>query len=59
VEHFFISLSRTMNANLHLAILEGQNTHHLIEALFKSLAYAMKQAVRVSGTRIPSTKESL
>jgi len=59
VEHFFISLSRTMNANLHLAILEGQNTHHLIEALFKSLAYAMKQAIRVSGTRIPSTKESL
>ncbi|HHE31658.1 MAG TPA: imidazoleglycerol-phosphate dehydratase HisB [Chlorobaculum parvum] len=59
VEHFFISLSRTMNANLHLAILEGQNTHHLIEALFKSLAYAMKQAVRISGTRIPSTKESL
>ena len=59
VEHFFISLSRTMNANLHLAVLEGQNTHHLIEALFKSLAYAMKQAVRVSGTRIPSTKEAL
>ncbi|MBN1928295.1 MAG: imidazoleglycerol-phosphate dehydratase HisB [Chlorobiaceae bacterium] len=59
VEHFFISLSRTMNANLHLAILEGHNTHHLIEALFKSLAYAMKQAVRISGTRIPSTKESL
>lgn len=59
VGHFFVSLSRTMNASLHLAILEGQNTHHLIEALFKSLAYAMKQAVRISGTRIPSTKESL
>jgi imidazoleglycerol-phosphate dehydratase len=59
VEHFFVSLSRTMNANIHLSILEGQNTHHMIEALFKSLAYAMKKAVRISGTQIPSTKGSL
>ena len=59
VEHFFLSLSRTMNANLHLSVLEGQNTHHMIEALFKSLAYAMKQAVRVSGTEIPSTKGTI
>ncbi|HWR01988.1 MAG TPA: imidazoleglycerol-phosphate dehydratase HisB [Chlorobaculum sp.] len=59
VEHFFVSLSRTLNANIHLSILDGQNTHHMIEALFKSLAYAMKQAVRISGTGIPSTKGSL
>jgi imidazoleglycerol-phosphate dehydratase len=59
IEHFFVSLSRTMNANIHLSILEGQNTHHMIEALFKSLAYAMKQAVRISGTQILSTKGSL
>jgi imidazoleglycerol-phosphate dehydratase len=59
VEHLFVSLSRTMNANLHLSVLEGQNTHHMIEALFKSLAYAMKQAVRVNGTEIPSTKGSI
>ncbi|UWX58757.1 imidazoleglycerol-phosphate dehydratase HisB [Chlorobaculum sp. MV4-Y] len=56
VEHFFVSLSRTMNANLHLAVLEGRNTHHMIEALFKSLAYAMKQAVKIEGTEIKSTK---
>lgn len=56
VEHFFVSLSRTMNANIHLAVLEGRNTHHKIEALFKSLAYAMKQAVAITGTAIPSTK---
>lgn len=56
VEHFFVSLSRTMNANLHLAMLEGKNTHHLIEALFKSLAYAMKQAVSIEGAGIKSTK---
>lgn len=56
VEHFFVSLSRTMNANLHLAVLDGRNTHHMIEALFKSLAYAMKQAVRIDGSDIKSTK---
>jgi imidazoleglycerol phosphate dehydratase HisB len=56
VEHFFVSLSRTLQANIHLAVLEGKNTHHMIEALFKSFAYAMKQAVRVSGSGIASTK---
>jgi imidazoleglycerol phosphate dehydratase HisB len=56
VEHFFVSLSRTMNANLHLAVLEGKNTHHMIEALFKSLAYAMKQAVKIESAEIKSTK---
>jgi imidazoleglycerol-phosphate dehydratase len=56
VEHFFVSLSRTMHANLHLAVLDGRNTHHMIEALFKSLAYAMKQAVRIEGGEVKSTK---
>jgi len=56
VEHFFLSLSRTMQANIHLTVLDGKNTHHMIEALFKSLAYAMKQAVRIEGSDIRSTK---
>ncbi|NTV61695.1 MAG: imidazoleglycerol-phosphate dehydratase HisB, partial [Chlorobiaceae bacterium] len=40
VEHFFVSLSGSMKANIHIAILDGQNTHHKIEALFKAFAYA-------------------
>ncbi|MDT9546686.1 MAG: imidazoleglycerol-phosphate dehydratase HisB [Chlorobium sp.] len=56
VEHFFISLAESMNATIHIAILEGRNTHHKIEAIFKAFAYAMKDAVRVEGTGIPSTK---
>ncbi|NTW84099.1 MAG: imidazoleglycerol-phosphate dehydratase HisB [Chlorobiaceae bacterium] len=56
VEHFFVSLSGSMKANIHLKILEGQNTHHKIEALFKAFAYAMKDAIAVSGTALPSTK---
>ncbi|MEI8032340.1 MAG: imidazoleglycerol-phosphate dehydratase HisB [Chlorobiaceae bacterium] len=56
VEHFFLSLAGSLKANIHVAVLEGQNTHHKIEAIFKALAYAMKQAVAVTGTGIPSTK---
>jgi imidazoleglycerol-phosphate dehydratase/histidinol-phosphatase len=59
VEHFFVSLSGSMKANIHLSILEGENTHHKIEALFKSFAYAMKAAVAVTGSAIPSTKGKL
>ncbi len=56
VEHFFVSLSRTLHANIHLAVLEGRNTHHKIEAIFKAFAYALKDAVSITGTGIPSTK---
>ena len=59
VEHFFLSLSGTLKANIHLSILEGENTHHKIEALFKSFAYAMKAAIAVTGDEIPSTKGEL
>ena len=59
VEHFFLSLSRTLQANIHLTVEAGSNTHHKIEALFKAFAYAMKQAVSITGTSIPSTKGTL
>jgi len=59
VKHFFVSLSESMKANIHLSILEGENTHHKIEALFKSFAYALKAAVAVTGSGIPSTKGKL
>ena len=59
VEHFFVSLSESLKANIHLSILEGKNTHHKIEAIFKAFAHAMKAAVRVTGEGIPSTKGKL
>ncbi len=59
VEHFFLSLSRSLQANIHLGVLGGSNTHHKIEALFKAFAYAMKQAVSITGSSIPSTKGTL
>ena len=59
VEHFFRSLSETLKATIHLSILDGENTHHKIEALFKSFACAMKTAVAITGAEIPSTKGTL
>ncbi|KZK74374.1 MAG: hypothetical protein A3K90_03720 [Pelodictyon luteolum] len=38
---------------------DGHNTHHMIEAMFKAFALAMKDAVRIQGGGIPSTKGEL
>ncbi|MCS7212002.1 MAG: imidazoleglycerol-phosphate dehydratase HisB [Chloroherpetonaceae bacterium] len=59
VEHFFLSLSEHLKANVHLEVLYGKNTHHKIEALFKAFAVALRQAVRISSQQIASTKGTL
>ena len=41
---------------LHLKCLYGSNDHHKIEALYKALAHALKQAVRINGSEVLSTK---
>ncbi|MDD1745799.1 MAG: imidazoleglycerol-phosphate dehydratase, partial [Candidatus Methanoperedens sp.] len=53
--HFFESLVSNAGINAHLAVI-GENDHHKIEALFKAFAVALKRAVKVSGTGVPSTK---
>lgn len=61
VREFFYAVSYTAGMNLHMRILEGRNDHHKIEALFKSFARALDEAVsidpRIAG--ILSTKGSL
>jgi imidazoleglycerol-phosphate dehydratase len=59
VREFFFALATRGQLNLHAAILYGENTHHQVEALFKGLARALKQAIRVEGDSIPSTKGTL
>ncbi len=59
VREFFIAFAQRAQMNLHAAILYGENTHHQIEALFKGLARSLRQAVRVSGQDLPSTKGTL
>ena len=59
VREFFIAVAMRGQLNLHASVLYGQNTHHQVEALFKGLARALRQAVRVDGEAIPSTKGTL
>ena len=46
VPHFFRSLSETLAANLHIKV-RGVNTHHQVEAMFKCVARALKQAISI------------
>ena len=61
VREFFYAISYSAGMNLHMKILEGQNDHHKIEALFKSFARALDEAVQIDPriTGILSTKGSL
>ena len=58
VPHFFQSLSQALGATLHLRV-QGENAHHQVEACFKSVARALRQALRREGRELPSTKGSL
>lgn len=44
---------------VHLDLLRGRNPHHVAEAAFKALALALREAVRVRGDQVPSTKGTL
>jgi imidazoleglycerol-phosphate dehydratase / histidinol-phosphatase len=55
VPHFFRSLAETLGAALHVSVT-GENTHHMVEACFKGVGRALRQALRREGTELPSTK---
>jgi imidazoleglycerol-phosphate dehydratase / histidinol-phosphatase len=55
VPHFFRSLCDASGLNLHLRV-HGDNDHHKVEACFKALARALRQALRRDGVALPSTK---
>lgn len=62
VRHFLESLSAEGRFTLHAHMLDGLDSHHQAEALFKALARALRQAVEPdprSGGAIPSTKGSM
>jgi imidazoleglycerol-phosphate dehydratase/histidinol-phosphatase len=58
VRHFFASLSQSLAAAIHLQV-RGENTHHMIEALFKGAGRALKPALARQGNELPSTKGML
>jgi imidazoleglycerol-phosphate dehydratase/histidinol-phosphatase len=58
VRHFFASLAQSLGAALHLEV-RGENTHHMVEALFKGLGRALRPALARQGSDLPSTKGRL
>jgi imidazoleglycerol-phosphate dehydratase len=62
VEEFLLAFVRSAGVTLHVRQLDGKNSHHIVEALFKGLGRALAAAVRIDPDRrdeIPSTKGSL
>ncbi len=55
VSHFFASLSQSLRCALHLKV-SGENTHHMVEGLFKGAGRALRPALARQGTDLPSTK---
>lgn len=61
VREFFYAISYSAGMNLHIKIMAGTNTHHMIEAIFKAFAKALDMAVSAEPrtTEVLSTKGSL
>jgi len=55
VPHFFRSLADSLLAAVHVKVT-GENSHHMVEACFKATGRALRQAVRIEGTELPSSK---
>ncbi len=59
VEEFWMGFARSAACTLHIRQLAGKNSHHIIEAAFKSVARSLKKAVDIDAAyaeEIPSTK---
>ncbi|MDD3031693.1 MAG: imidazoleglycerol-phosphate dehydratase HisB [Atribacterota bacterium] len=61
-KEFFLSLAYEAGITLHIDLLKGENTHHIIEAIFKGFARALDQAIQIERRlkgNIPSSKGML
>ena len=58
-EHFWQSFATSAGITLHVNLRAGRNTHHKIEAAFKGVSRCLRDAVRVEGGGVPSTKGTL
>jgi imidazoleglycerol-phosphate dehydratase len=55
-EHAVASFATAAAITLHVELVRGRNVHHIVEATFKGLARTLRDAVRVDGVGVPSTK---
>ncbi len=58
-EEFWRAFAFAAGITLHLRSISGRNGHHVIEASFKGVAHALRDAVRIEGAGVPSTKGTL
>jgi len=59
IEEFFLALTRSAGMTLHLRQMDGTNSHHIVEAMFKAFGRALREAVSIDEAgrdEIPSTK---
>ena len=62
IKEFFVAFASNSKMNIHLKMLSGENSHHIIEGIFKSFSRALKKALKVdpdSSGAIPSTKGAI
>ena len=59
MEEFWRAFATAAAITLHLVLVRGRNTHHILESAFKSVARSLRDAVRIEGTDVPSTKGTL
>ena len=59
VEEFWRAFVMASGITLHIVMHRGRNTHHIIEAMYKGVARALRDAVRVESDTLPSTKGTL
>ena len=55
-EHVVSTFAMSAGITLHVTLKRGRNAHHIIEATFKGLARSLRDAVRIEGVSLPSTK---
>ena len=55
-EEFWRAFATSAGITLHLRQISGKNPHHVLEASFKGVARCLRDAVRVDGSAVPSTK---
>jgi imidazoleglycerol-phosphate dehydratase len=56
IEEFWRAFATSAAITLHIALVRGVNTHHIIEATFKGVARSLRDAVHIEGGGVPSTK---
>ena len=55
-EEFWRAFAHSAALTLHIELRHGRNPHHVLEASFKGVGRALRDAVRIEGSRVPSTK---